>query len=86
MEGEFVKYINNDGHICERGSEIADKAEVFSHFTYVKSEKQLNGSRHPGHWILIMILKLPAPSYLMMTRKQYCSVLEICQLKLLDSF
>ena len=41
MEGEFVKYINNDGHICKKGSEVADKAEAFSHFTYVKSEKQL---------------------------------------------
>lgn len=41
MKGEFVKYINNDGHICEKGSEVADKAEAFSHFTYVKSEKQL---------------------------------------------
>ena len=41
MEGKFVKYINNDGHICEKGSEVADKAEAFSHYTYVKSEKQL---------------------------------------------
>ena len=41
IEGEFVKYINNDGHICKKGSEVADKAKAFSHFTYVKSEKQL---------------------------------------------
>ena len=41
MEGEFMKYINNDGHICEKDSEVADKAETFSHFTYVKSEKEL---------------------------------------------
>ena len=32
MEGEFVKYINNDGHICKKGSKIANKAEAFSHF------------------------------------------------------
>ena len=41
MEGKFVKYINNDSHTCEKGSEVADKAEAFSHYTYVKSEKQL---------------------------------------------
>ena len=37
MEGEFVKYINNDGEIILKGSEISAKAEAFAHFTYVKS-------------------------------------------------
>ena len=54
MEGEFVKYINNDGHICKKGSEVADKAEAFPHFIYVKSEKQTYGSGHPRYWILII--------------------------------
>lgn len=34
LEGEFIKYINNDGNIVVRGSEVASKAEVFAHFTY----------------------------------------------------
>ena len=42
IEGEFVKHINNTGHIVEtNGSEVAAKAESFSHFTYVKSGKCL---------------------------------------------
>ncbi len=41
MEGEFIKYINNDGEIVVTGNEVAYKAEAFAHFTYVKSEKAL---------------------------------------------
>lgn len=41
LEGEFIKYINNDGNIVVSGSEVADKAEAFTHFTYVKSEKAI---------------------------------------------
>ena len=41
MEGEFVKYINNDGEIIVKGSEISAKAEAFVHFTYVKSENAI---------------------------------------------
>ena len=41
LEGEFIKYINNDGNIVVRGSEVASKAEVFAHFTYVKSQKAI---------------------------------------------
>jgi hypothetical protein len=41
MEGEFIKYINNDGEIVVTGNEVASKAEAFAHFTYVKSEKAL---------------------------------------------
>ena len=38
MEGEFVKYINNDREIILKGNEISEKAEAFAHFTYVKSQ------------------------------------------------
>lgn len=41
MEGEFVKYINNDGEIIVKGSEISAKAEAFAHFTYVKSQNTI---------------------------------------------
>lgn len=34
-----VKYINNDWHICGRGSKVADKTEAFLQFTYVKPKK-----------------------------------------------
>ena len=37
MEGEFVKYINNDGEVIVKDSEIPAKSEAFVHFTYVKS-------------------------------------------------
>ena len=40
INGDFVKYINNDGDICEEG-EIGDKAQAFAHFTYEKSEGKL---------------------------------------------
>ena len=86
MEGEFVKYINNDGHICKKGSEVADKAEAFSHFTYVKSEKQLMVLDIQGTGYSLYDPEIAAPRSLMMTRKQYCSVLEICQLKQIEQF
>ena len=40
INGDFVKYINNDGDICEE-EEIGDKAQAFAHFTYEKSEGKL---------------------------------------------
>ncbi|XP_028416007.1 alpha-protein kinase 2-like [Dendronephthya gigantea] len=40
IDGEFVKYINNDGYICEDG-DICNKAQAFAHFTYEKSEGKL---------------------------------------------
>lgn len=40
IDGNFVKYINNNGDICD-GGEICDKAEAFAHFTYEKSEGKL---------------------------------------------
>jgi hypothetical protein len=40
IDGDFVKYINNNGDICEDG-DICDKAQAFAHFTYEKSEGKL---------------------------------------------
>ena len=33
--------ITNYGYVCSNGSELSSKAETFSHYTYVSSEKQL---------------------------------------------
>lgn len=42
INGEFRKYINNNGHIIlQDSSETAVKAETFAHYTYEKSEKKL---------------------------------------------
>ena len=42
LDGSFRKYINNTGEILvSDGSDIASKAEMFSHYTYVKSGKRL---------------------------------------------
>ena len=38
IPGEFVKYMNNNGELCESNSEAARKAQAFAHFTYEKSE------------------------------------------------
>ena len=39
LEGKFVKYINNNGEVIARGSEVASKSETFAHFTFVESQK-----------------------------------------------
>ena len=42
QSGEFVKYINNDGHIIpfeNRKEQLL--AEILTHFSYVKSKKKL---------------------------------------------
>lgn len=38
--GDFVKYINNNGQVCEDGT-VCEKAQAFSHFAYEKSEGKL---------------------------------------------
>lgn len=38
IDCEFVKYINNNVNLCQKGNEISDKAECFAQFTYEKSE------------------------------------------------
>ena len=44
IDGTFTKWINNTGDICvdrKESTEISLKAEIFGHYTYVKSKKQL---------------------------------------------
>ena len=42
VEGEFDKYINNDGKICYgRDKTISEKAECLAHYSYKKSNHQL---------------------------------------------
>ena len=43
VEGEFTKYINNDGSIIfsEDNAEMVAKAECLSHFTFEKSKQEL---------------------------------------------
>ena len=42
MEGDFDKYINNDGAICYGKDEvISSKAECLAHFSYEKSNHEL---------------------------------------------
>jgi len=43
INGDFIKYINNNGEVCEKGT-VCDKAQAFVHFTYEKSEGKLNCS------------------------------------------
>ena len=40
IDGDFIKYINNNGDVCENGT-VCDKAEPFVHFTHEKSEGKL---------------------------------------------
>ena len=40
IDGDFIKYINNNGDVCEKGT-VCDKAEAFVHFTHEKSEGKL---------------------------------------------
>ena len=41
LEGTFQKHVNNNEYVCGDGSELSSKAETFSHYSYVKSGKQL---------------------------------------------
>jgi hypothetical protein len=42
LDGDFRKYINNTGEIIvSDGSDLALKSEMFFHYTYIKSGKQL---------------------------------------------
>lgn len=38
IDGDFVKFINNNGIVCEEDTTLCKKAQAFSHFTYEKSE------------------------------------------------
>ena len=40
IDDDFVKYINNNGKLCENG-DVCDKAQAFAHFTYEKSQGKL---------------------------------------------
>ncbi|XP_077869811.1 transient receptor potential cation channel subfamily M member 6-like [Saccoglossus kowalevskii] len=41
IDGDFVKYTNNDGTISQIKSEICQKSESLAHFSYEKSDKKL---------------------------------------------
>ena len=41
IEGQFIKYVNNDGNVIPTNGHMQDMAEAFSHFTFVKSNSQL---------------------------------------------
>jgi len=41
LEGTFQKHVNNNEYVCGDGGELSSKAETFSHYSYVKSGKQL---------------------------------------------
>ena len=42
VDGEFFKYINNDGMVCQcDDTQIVEKAECLTHFSYEKSKKEL---------------------------------------------
>ena len=38
IPGDFAKFINNNGVVCEEDTMLCKKAKAFSHFTYEKSE------------------------------------------------
>ncbi|CAH3163384.1 unnamed protein product [Porites lobata] len=38
IPGDFAKFRNNNGIVCEEDTMLCKKAQVFSHFTYEKSE------------------------------------------------
>ena len=38
IPGDFAKFINNNGIVCEEDTMLCKKARAFSHFTYEKSE------------------------------------------------
>lgn len=41
VEGEFIKFLNNTGSLCGEDSEIRQKAESLTHYSYEKSNHQL---------------------------------------------
>jgi len=42
IDGDFVKYINNNGITCVDPSDVnAQKAQCLTHYTYIKSEQEL---------------------------------------------
>ena len=41
IDGDFIKYINNNGDLCEEKNVMVEKAECYAHFTYEKSEGKL---------------------------------------------
>ena len=43
VEGTFLKYINNNGSVCDKGdrSALFEKDECLAHFTYERSEKEV---------------------------------------------
>ena len=40
IDGDFIKYINNNGKVCEKGT-VCDKTQAFVHLTHEKSEGEL---------------------------------------------
>ena len=40
LKGEFVKLINNNGHIATEKTDIQLKAEAFTHFNFAIFEKK----------------------------------------------
>ena len=41
IDGDFIKYLNNNGDLCEESDVMVEKAECYAHFTYEKSEGKL---------------------------------------------
>lgn len=41
VPGNFVKYVNNDGLICSKDSDMRQKAESLPHFSFIKSKEEL---------------------------------------------
>ena len=41
LDGIFVKYINNDGDICEEDVELTKKTECLTHFSYEGSQNEV---------------------------------------------
>ncbi|ESO88732.1 hypothetical protein LOTGIDRAFT_58355, partial [Lottia gigantea] len=42
IEGNFSKYINNDGAVCnDNDQDVIDKAECLVYYSYLKSDKEL---------------------------------------------
>jgi hypothetical protein len=41
IDGDFIKYLNNNGDLCKEINVMVEKAECYAHFTYEKSEGKL---------------------------------------------
>lgn len=41
IDGNFVKYLNNNGMVCVKTSALSEKAECLAHFSYEKSSHKL---------------------------------------------